>query len=110
MVIYEVSLILETQIKEDFGAWLEEHMKEMLTFDGFESAALLHDVNKEPASATVEWTVQYRVRDEASLEQYFQENAGRMREDGLSRFGKAFSASRKIFNVAKEFRLLTYSS
>ena len=110
MVIYEVSLIIEPQIKEDFGPWLEEHMKEMLTFDGFETAALLEDLSRETPSPNVEWTVQYRVRDEASLEQYFQENAGRMREDGLTRFGTAFSASRKILNVTKEFRLLTYSS
>jgi len=110
MMIYEVNLVLGKEIESAFGAWLEEHMKEMLTFDGFEAATLLHNTDETLPPEKVEWTVQYRVRDKEALERYFKEDAPRMREDGLTRFGGSFTASRKIQKITRELRVLTYSS
>ena len=98
MVIYEVNLTLEPEIVAEFDMWLDEHIAEMLTFEGFEQSKLL---KVEDASA-YRLTVWYFVESRSALEHYFTLGAARMREDGLRRFGDRFSATRRIMDVMDE--------
>ena len=41
-------------------------------------------------------TVHYRLIDEAALQRYLAEHAPRMREEGMRRFGDAFTATRRV--------------
>ena len=97
-VIYEVNLRVDGDIADEYAAWLERHMTEMLTFEGFESATWLErEPHMEGASGDVElWTIQYSVRTRADLERYLVEGAARMRGDGLERFSGRFEASRRV--------------
>tara|TARA_B100000683_G_scaffold225407_1_gene223984 strand:+ start:336 stop:629 length:294 start_codon:yes stop_codon:yes gene_type:complete len=95
VVIYEVNLTLEPQIVAEFRAWLDEHIAEMLTFEGFTQSKLL----KVEDESLYRLTVWYFVESRSALEQYFNGEAARMREDGLRRFGDRFSATRRIMDV-----------
>lgn len=96
MVIYEVNLMINKDIYEQYYVWLEEHAKEMLKFPGFMSARILKqeiDSNCEQEKLTV----YYELKDRESLELYFTEFAEKMRGDGVNRFKGQFSAERRIF-------------
>ena len=95
MVIYEVNLSVEPDIAQTYCAWLQKHIEEILALEGFLKATWY---NIEPASeiAQKQYCIHYSLSDRDALERYFKEDAPRLREDGLKRFGGKFQASRRI--------------
>jgi hypothetical protein len=96
MVVYEVNLDVDAEIAEPFAIWLEEHVREMLTLDGFVGAEWLARDPDRSDGSKVSWTVWYRLIDRQALESYLARHAERMRADGLKRFPGRFSASRRV--------------
>jgi hypothetical protein len=98
-VIYEVNLVVNSNVAEVFAQWLKPHMDTMLTFEGFQRADWYErrgvDEGGEDGGPAL-WTIHYHVSDRATLEEYFSGPAKAMREDGLRRFGGQFSATRRI--------------
>ncbi|MDX1532483.1 MAG: DUF4286 family protein [Rhodothermales bacterium] len=101
MIIYEVNLTVQPEIADAYAAWLAAHVREMLTFDGFEAAEWLEDAEAEGPARR--WTVQYRVRSPEHLRRYFDAHAERMRGEGVERFGGRFSATRRILRMREAF-------
>ena len=89
MIIYEVNLLVDDAIDNEFEPWLRAHVEEMLGFEGFATAEILKqqpgDVPDAEAGKQY-WTVLYRVVDRSSLDNYLTEHAMRMRQEGLTRF------------------------
>eukprot|EP00929_Paragymnodinium_shiwhaense_P029954 TRINITY_DN17062_c0_g1_i1.p1 TRINITY_DN17062_c0_g1~~TRINITY_DN17062_c0_g1_i1.p1 ORF type:complete len:123 (-),score=44.92 TRINITY_DN17062_c0_g1_i1:332-700(-) len=108
-VIYEVNLRVNADIEAAFLDWLRPHMKEMLTFPGFESASLCKrqakDENAEEDPSKVLFTAQYMLASRQHLEQYITEHAPAMRGDGLKTFPPSadgvpqFVAQRRVLEV-----------
>lgn len=92
-VIYEVNLILEEKIENDFLKWLEVHIQQMLEIDGFISARIFKD-----SEQTLNYIVHYEVQSQQHLNHYFNHQAKEMREDGLKRFPGQFQANRRILS------------
>lgn len=107
MVIYEVNLSIDKAIVDDFGKWLSGHIVEMLEFDGFVSADLLY-VQQDDNLERANWCVQYHVRSEADLTDYFENHAKKMRNDGVARFNSHFSASRRILTKVATYKDMKY--
>ncbi|MDH3589532.1 MAG: DUF4286 family protein [Gammaproteobacteria bacterium] len=100
-VIYEVRLEVDSQIVEEYDAWLAGHIDEMLAFDGFLSAEVLRTSDRAPAGeGRSVRVVQYRVASRGDLDRYFEKHAARMREQGIDRFGQQFNASREIYETS----------
>jgi hypothetical protein len=107
-IIYEVNLEVHQEIHESYVEWLQIHMKQMLTFDGFLEAHLFSLDQNSLNNSQDGWylyTVQYKLRDIKCLESYLNEHASEMRQDGLNRFGDKFKASRRILNHVVSFSL-----
>ena len=66
MLIYEVNLVIDEPVYQDYLDWLLPHVKEMVSFDGFIDAKLYK--NTEDACALV---VCYRVESQQHLEHYY---------------------------------------
>lgn len=98
MVIYEVNLAIDKDIYSQFQSWLNEHVREMLQFQGFIEARILKPEN-ENVSDKEKLTVQYQLADRGSLDIYFSQFAPKMREEGIKKFSDKFSAERRIFEV-----------
>ena len=96
MVLYEVNLVVEAALAESYLPWLEEHIQEMLQFQGFEGAKLWMEQPDEPDDA-LRYTVHYVITAMDDLERYFAEHAERMRGDGMERFPVGVSAHRRVF-------------
>jgi hypothetical protein len=100
-VIYEVSLEADAAIAGPFDTWLRDHIADMLQFQGFMSAEILDD--SAAPEGRICRIVQYRLRDQAALDAYLRDEAPRMRQEGIARFGDRFSAQRRLLAHREEF-------
>ena len=96
MVLYEVNLVVEAALTASYRPWLDEHIQEMLQFQGFEDAKLWVEQVDEQDDA-LRYTVHYVITAMDDLERYFAEHAERMRSDGMERFPVGVSAHRRVF-------------
>jgi hypothetical protein len=71
----------------------------MLALPGFIAAEILEQRDPPPTRGTRALNVQYRLVDDAALQRYLTEHAPRMREEGVRRFGDAFTATRRVLAV-----------
>ncbi|MBK2124463.1 DUF4286 family protein [Fangia hongkongensis] len=94
MVVYEVNLRIKDEIYSAFMNWLEYHANEMLNFKGFKNFKILHDTDNQYGLHNV--TVVYDVSTMDNLNTYLNHHSAAMRDDGISKFGNKFSASRRI--------------
>lgn len=92
-MIYEVNLALDPQIAPRYEAWLVEHVKELLRFQGFYDARVFH---RDDEDGKKQITVHYYVTDKTSLDRYLREDAPRLRKQATDLFGDRFSASRRV--------------
>jgi len=92
-VIYEVNLVPEPAIEEQFDDWLREHVREMLGLPGFIDATISRVEHEDGRTAR---SVQYELQDRKALEQYLSDQAAGMRQAAIDRFGDQFSATRRI--------------
>jgi hypothetical protein len=104
-VVYEVNLDLDASIADDYRAWLEAHIREILGLPGFTGARLAQVDDPAPPSGRVALCVQYTLRDAAALDEYLREHAPRLRAEGQARFGGRFNAQRRVMRVLGEYVL-----
>ncbi|MDX1418995.1 MAG: DUF4286 family protein, partial [Rubricoccaceae bacterium] len=72
MVIYEVNLAVDAEIADAYAAWLGPHIGEILALDGFLGADWFEvEPEADTRDGRVRWCVQYRLRDRAALQDYF---------------------------------------
>ena len=100
-VVYEVDLEADADITAPFDTWLRDHVADMLQFEGFRSAEILDDAEAPPGR--IRRIVQYRLRDQAALDDYLVNHAPRMRAAGVARFGNRFTAERRVLPHREEF-------
>ena len=131
MIIYEVNIRALAEIAPEFESWLEEHISAVLETEGFLSAewyvvkedlqanriegALrramrldesipmkIRQAAAEPAE-THHYCVQYRISDQKAYEEYLRDESAKNRQQGLSKFGSKFVASRRVLEVRRSF-------
>lgn len=95
-VIYEVNIDLDAAIREEYVAWLEAHVAEILALPGFTGAWVLEVTDPPAAPGRASLCVQYRLAGPEALGVYLAEHAPRLRADGISRFGDRFQATRRV--------------
>ena len=100
-VLYEVNLDADAAIEGPFDTWLRDHIADVLQFGGFLSAEILGDPTA-PAGR-IRRIVQYRLRDQASLDAYLRDHAPRMRAQGVEKFGERYTAERRVLAHREEF-------
>ncbi len=97
MIIYEVNLIINTEIYQEYLDWLTPHAKAMCQQQGFKDFTMAEETEKV-SEKNRHLTVWYHVETQKDLTHYFDHHANTMREDGIQRFGNQFSATRRILN------------
>ena len=107
-LIYEVSLDVSPDILNEYDAWLEDHVAEMLTIPGFLSAEISHiDPQEDQRDDWPRLCVRYQVAGQEIFDDYLQNHAPRMRALGVEKFGDQFRASRRIFRGQTTYQAAT---
>ena len=75
----------------------------MLTFDGFIKATIHKEISEDNDISIL--IVNYKVSSIDNLKYYFNNNAAKMRQDGVNNFPNGFTATRRIFNNNIEINL-----
>jgi hypothetical protein len=96
MIIYEVTLEVQNQILDTYRPWLRKHIAEMIALPYFDEAEAF--TVETQSKETTTFTIFYQAKSKAELEEYFEKDAVRMRQDGLNKFGDKFTASRRILS------------
>jgi hypothetical protein len=100
-VLYEVCIDLDAAVEPEYRAWLRGHVDELLALPGFVEAQVFDVLDPAPAAGRVALCMQYRLRDAAALQDYFDQHAPRLRGEGVARFGGRFVATRRVLRRAQ---------
>jgi hypothetical protein len=105
MIIYEVNLTIDGSVRRRFLHWLDRHVREILAIEGFLGAEIHERTpdDREPSGKLL-LTVHYRLRDKASLRRYLSRFAPALRADAVQRFGRAYTATRRILILRRNIR------
>lgn len=95
-ILYEVTLEINADIAARYDAWLTQHVAEMLTLPGFLDADIWVADDDSTQPKQVVRVVHYYLEDRAALDAYYRHHAARMRDEGITRFGEQFRATRRI--------------
>lgn len=101
-IIYEVNISLQPEIEAEYRDWLEKHIAEILALPGFLDAQSF-DVQRNDDMDKIDICVQYRLESQSALDNYFSQHAGRLRADGIGRFGDRFTANRRVLINPRAF-------
>ena len=96
MIVYAVELEMDTALHEEYLAWLDGHVREMLALPGFAGAEILIRSDPPPPAGRFILQVHYRLRDRKAWDGYLAHHAAAMRGAGLARFGQRVRASRTV--------------
>ena len=96
MIVYEVNLAIDAEIIDDYRAWLQPHVAEMLCLPDFVGAIIFEVLDPAPAPGEIALCVQYTLVDRAALDRYLIEHAPRLRGEGTDRFDGRFRAHRRV--------------
>jgi hypothetical protein len=102
MYIYNVTINVEPSIRDSWLEWMQSiHIPEMLGTGKFHEARICQ-VRVEEETGGYTYAVQYLTTSEQLLQDYYQEDAARMRQDGLERFGDKFVAFRTELEILSQ--------
>lgn len=99
MYIYNVTINIEEDSHDEWLNWMkEEHIPAMLATGKFTQAKMSKVlVNEDMGGIT--YSIQYTTDSYETLEKYYQEDAERLRNDGLQKFKDKFVAFRTELQV-----------
>jgi sensor domain CHASE-containing protein len=104
MIIYNVTINIDDSVHEHWLSWMQEkHIPEMLGTGMFTEAKMVKVLIVEESGGTT-YSVQFFTESKEKLEQYYNEFAPRMREEGARLFGDKMLAFRTELELLKEFK------
>lgn len=102
MYIYNVTVNVEDSIHNQWLAWIENHIQEVLATGRFSSAKLTQVLVEEEMGGTT-YSVQYTANTREDLDDYYKYDAPKLRGDGLKLFADKMVAFRTELKVVNEF-------
>ena len=102
MYIYNVTINIDDDVKDEWLTWVETHILDVLNTGKFVAAKLTQVLVEEEMGGTT-YSVQYTAKTKEDLQNYYKEDARRLRGDGLRKFGDKMVAFRTELRLIKEF-------
>jgi len=100
VVVYEVNLVVQKEIENNYAQWLDHHIEEIMEIDGFLSAKWM---DLEEKGDDLRWTIIYILRDRKALTEYQEVHAPRLMSEGLRKFENKFEANRRVMVERKSY-------
>ncbi len=102
MYIYNVTINIDESQHESWLSWMQEiHIPDMLATGKFTEARMCRVMVEEELGG-ITYAIQYMCPDKETLQRYFDEDAARLRQDGIDRFGDQFVAFRTEMQLISE--------
>jgi hypothetical protein len=104
MIIYNVTINVEDSIHYDWLFWIKPHIKEVLATGKFVSAKMTKVLVEEDMDGT-NYSVQFTAKNRADLDAYYTEDAPKLREAAIAKFGTKMLAFRTELLLIEEFHV-----
>ncbi len=102
MIIYNVTTNIHESVHDQWMIWMQhKHIPEMLGNGKFTSAKFARVLIEEEMGG-VTYSVQYTTDSRETLQKYYEEDAPKLREEGLKLFGDKMLAFRTELEVISE--------
>jgi hypothetical protein len=99
MLIYNVTVKVETAIAAEWLQWLqEEHIPSMLSTGCFTKAHILRLLETDDSDGPT-YAVQYHAESKAAYNLYIERFADNQRQAGIARWGNRFVAFRSLMAI-----------
>lgn len=103
MYIYNVTINIDDSIHEEFKLWIRTHIPDVLATGKFTSARLVEVLVEEEMGGTT-YAVQYTAKSKEALEAYYEEDASRLREEGMKKFADKMLGFRTELKIIEDFK------
>ena len=103
MIIYNVTINIHESVHDQWMDWMQnKHIADVLATGKFTSARMVKVLVEEEMGG-VTYSIQYTTDSKATLERYYEEDAPKLREEGLRLFGDKMLAFRTELELLHEF-------
>ena len=100
MYIYSVTINIEESVHNEWLRWMQEkHIPDVLATGKFSEAKMCLVLVEEDTGVT--YSIQYTTDSKETLDNYYEEDAAKLREEGIQLFGDkllAFRTELKVIN------------
>ena len=102
MILYNVTINIHESVHDQWFSWMQEkHIADVLATGKFSSARMVKVLIEEEMGETT-YSIQYTTDSKNTLQKYYEEDAPRLREEGLRLFGDKMLAFRTELEVISE--------
>ncbi|MBL7472340.1 DUF4286 family protein [Robertkochia sediminum] len=102
MIIYNVTVNVEEAVHEEWVQWMRDvHIPDMIGTGKFSGARMVKVLVEEEMGG-ITYSVQYYADNRSDLENYYSDDAERMRGEALKKFPNKFLAFRTELEVISE--------
>ena len=102
MIYYNVTINIHESVHDQWLHWMQnKHIKEVLATGKFTSARLVKVLVEEEMGG-ITYSVQYTTDSKETLQQYYDQNAPRLREEGIRLFGDKMLTFRTELELVSE--------
>jgi hypothetical protein len=101
-IIYNVTINVDSSIHEEWLEWIREHIPQVLATGKFTEARLTKVLVEEEMGG-VTYSIQYRAQNRMALEDYYKNDAEKLRQEGLRRFADKMLAFRTELEVLDDY-------
>ena len=102
MIIYNVTVNIHDSIVDQWLVWIKEHIPQVLATGKFSEAKLTKVLVEEQMGGQT-YSIQYRTISKEALKAYYQNEAEKLRQDGLTKFGDKMLAFRTELEIVDEY-------
>jgi hypothetical protein len=101
MILYNVTINIDLSVHDQWMKWMQtKHINDVLATGKFTSARMVKVLVEDEGSVT--YSIQYTTESKEKLERYYQEDAPRLRQEGLALFADKMLAFRTELQVMSE--------
>ena len=101
MILYNVTINIDLSVHDQWMKWMQtKHINDVLATGKFTSARMVKVLVEDKGSVT--YSIQYTTESKEKLERYYQEDAPRLRQEGLALFADKMLAFRTELQVMSE--------
>ena len=102
MILYNVTINIHESVHDQWMQWMQEkHIADVLATGKFSSARMVKVLVEEEMGGTT-YSIQYTTDSKETLQRYYDEDAPRLREEGLQLFGNKMLAFRTELELISE--------
>ncbi|MCA0131072.1 DUF4286 family protein [Winogradskyella alexanderae] len=102
MLIYNVTVNIDDSVHDEWLNWIKEHIPQVLATGKFTEAKLTKVLVEEEMGGQT-YSIQYKAHNREALNKYYNEDADRLRQDGLKRFADKMLAFRTELEIVDEY-------